>query len=212
MPLKYLLMLVAFSAFSNQVFSQYFQFGGLVGINYSFQSVRIIEGNNLSTTEDSSLGFNINAHIGYKSNGIFGASIEPGFNKLVFSFVSPSGGFSYITSYNYFNTPLLADIYLKKMFFSIGPEFNFLLNATQTNKADLSKTDLEELSERFSYSLIFGYNYILSEKVDIGIRYSHGLGHIKHVSYTTPEGFPVGEYKFYNNYLALIFRWSFKNK
>lgn len=165
---------------------------------------------NLSDSESNSdifspiISYSINGTLNYKSKGFWGFSIEPGIIKKGWK---PNGSTNKMKLI-YLQMPLLSDFYLsKKVFLSLGPEINYLVNAkndTQNNTKYFYRTEL---------SGVIGGTYSISDNLDVGIRYSHGLTQISDIIWKIGESgeFLGIEYKDYNQYLQVFIKLKLKN-
>lgn len=187
--------------------AQDFKFGILTG--FDLAKGRLSDSpdfNDHSLKYDPMSSFNANGYIGYKSGGIWGLSIEPGFIQ--------KGGVQDISDVNvrfqlnYIQMPVLADVYISDKFFvSIGPELGYMINA-KAKSSDYSNDITEIYNKRFEISGIAGVNYSIVKKIDIGLRCSYGLTYISKITITDEFGNQSGEIKEYNQYLQLIIRFK----
>lgn len=77
-------------------------------------------------------------------------------------------------NYHYFNIPLLAKAYfLEDASFEIGAQYGFLLSAV--NKNQLYKETITNEVNRNDFAAVFGLNYKLGEKLNVGLRYNLGI-------------------------------------
>lgn len=155
---------------------------------------------------DPMMSYNFNFLISMKSKGIWGFSVEPG---LIQKGGSLGVQNSCRAELNYINMPILADIYvLRKLFFSFGPEFAYMINA----KADYPDS-IEDISsiykEKFELSGLIATNYMISNKIAIGLRYNHGLTSIRKVPLYGDNWEILGIGKQYNRYFQFNVRFSF---
>jgi hypothetical protein len=126
---------------------------------------------------DPIMSYNINGFISLKSTGIWGISVEPGLIQ--------KGGLLYKSKaeLKYLQMPLLADIYiLQRLYFSIGPEFAYMISAKAINPNSIQ--DISEIiNKKFEFSGSIGINYMIGKKMGIGLKYNHGLTYI----YKSPQ-------------------------
>jgi hypothetical protein len=163
----------------------------------------------ISAPFDPMNSYNVNCFISYKSQGIWGFSFEPGFIQ--------KGGANGVNDccrweLNYFQFPLLAEIYvLRKLFLSVGPEFSYLTSAKAVNVYP-SHTHTTDVSSTYKYKLeisgLIGINYMISKRFDIGLRYNHGFTYIAKIDINIYNGsnwyiYPV---KQQSQYLQLVLR------
>ena len=156
------------------------------------------------------ISFNINGYAGYKSAGFWGLSVEPGFIQKggVVQYDKDSQDDDVRFQLFYAQLPILADFYITDKFFaSIGPEFAYLINAKAKSK-DHSNDIWSFYDNYFEISGLIGLNYNIIEKVDIGLRYSHGITYTRKITWTDENGKPLGESKEYNQYFQLIVRFK----
>ena len=138
---------------------QEFKFGGLTGITAS----KIFFNNKPADFYEEInplISSNINAFAAYKSEGFWGVSVEPGFIQKGYKTIITSGfiqGDAKIRL-NYIQIPILAELYAsEKLYFSLGPEFAYLLNAKYNMEGKVDITDIYE--NRFEVSGLVGINY-----------------------------------------------------
>ena len=122
--------LLAFSlmlVFASTVFSQDLKFGFEAGFDVA-NAQMIYKPDNFPKMFYPMIAFNVNGYIGYKSSGFWGLSAEPGY-------IQKGGRQKYTDGYlryqfNYIQLPVLAELYITdKIFFSVGPEFGYMINA-----------------------------------------------------------------------------------
>lgn len=166
---------------------------------------------NHSDIFSSILSYSVNGTLNYKGNELLGFSIEPGFiEKGWFSYKGADHENKY--TIQYLQIPILCDFYLsEKLFFSIGPEMNYLLHAE--NKSTYGSVEITNLNNKLELSGVIGCTYKISEDLDAGIRYSHGL------TQTSDKAFWINdeldeipsELKDYNQYLQLFIKMKLKS-
>jgi hypothetical protein len=208
-----ILCLTSFLLFTGiKMSGQSFRFGFLTGFDLS---------NILMTNKADYFGgkryyyplaaFNINGYVGTKFSNHLGISLEPGFIKkgsvIRNDKDNKSDNIKYI--FNYIQLPVLADIYLSdKFFFSVGPELAYLINAkakSKDNSNDLSGS----YDKNFELSILAGVNYSISKKVDIGLRYNHGITCTTRIEWTDASGnSTTKDSKEYNQYFQLLVRYK----
>jgi hypothetical protein len=187
--------------------AQDFKFGVLAGLDLSTtQQTNLPDNLSEFWDVDPMITFNVNGYAGYKSAGIWGISVEPGFIQKGALHKSDDSKARF--QLNYIHMPVLGDIYLlDKLFISVGPEFGWMINAKA--KADDYTNDITEIYKNHRYELsgLIALNYELNEHLDIGIRYNHGLTNISKITYTDQLGNVTGESKEYNQYFQIILRF-----
>ncbi|NVO12305.1 MAG: PorT family protein [Bacteroidales bacterium] len=152
------------------------------------------------------ISFNLNGYVSCRNSGFWGLSAEPGF-------IQKGGRQKGIDEdirfqINYIQLPILLDLYISdKFFISIGPEFSYLINAKAKSKHNSNNiTDLYD--KRFELSGLVGINYQLTDKLNIGMRYNHGLTYTSKITFTDSFGNQLGDMKEYNQYFQLIVRFK----
>jgi len=146
---------------------------------------------------DRAIGFNVNAYLAFKTKGLIGVSIEPGFMMKGATGKSSIGN-GYRSKLNYIQMPVFIDFYLfkEKLFFQLGPEVALLTNAKLNESNGNGYYD-----KKFELSAMAGVNFNIIRMLDVGIRYNYGIT-------TTTDGEP----KEFNNYIQLLLRLKFGNK
>lgn len=154
------------------------------------------------------ISFNANGYIGFRSARFWGLSVEPGFIQ--------KGGVQLMNKedkkddlkfkLNYIQIPILADFYLtNKLFISIGPELAYMLNAKVKSKDN--SNDISDIYDNdFEISGLIGINYNIIKKLDIALRYSHGLSYTMKIIWRGDFGDYLGKSKEYNQYFQLLVR------
>ena len=156
--------------------------------------------------------FNINGHIEYRFPGVWGIAAEPGYIRK--GGVARFGINRIMTDFaiqlNYVQLPILANLYCTdKLFISIGPEFAYLINKDGNLPFKVKAfTPFEE--KAFEISGLIGANYSLTKRIDLGLRYNHGLTPFTVVSWTDIYDNILGQAKVYNQYFQFIFRYKLK--
>ena len=153
--------------------------------------------------------YNVNCFISYKSQGIWGFSVEPGFIQ--------KGGANGVNNccrweLNYLQIPFLADIYiLHKLFLSIVPEFSYLTSANAINVYP-GHTHTSDMSSIYKYkselSGLIGINYMINKRFEIGLRYNHGFTYIAKIDINIYNGsnWYILPAKQWSQYLQLMVR------
>ena len=187
--------------------AQEFNFGASAGVDVT--NIRLSNSCTYYLVQyDPMVAFNLNAFAAYRSASFWGITAEPG---LIRKGAIISGAYdlekheSHLRL-NYIQLPLLADFYItKKLFLSVGPEFAYLMSAkvnNDGNTADISNA----YDNKFEVSGMAAISYTILPRVDIALRYSHGLTTISEMEFTNEMGEPVGEAKEKNQYLQLMVR------
>ena len=193
-----------------KIYPQEFKFGLIAGIDISYPK-RTNPNLTPRSYYNHMITYNFNGYVAYKSKGFWGFSLEPGYirkggNKS--SYTSFSSGISWPQFSNdftipyhldYFQVPVLFDVYVtKKIFVSLGHEFAWLVDATKeyTNGETVS---LSEYNKDLELSGLIGLNYNIIKNLDVGLRYSRGLSN-------TIDSEDLTEY---NQYLQLLLRFKF---
>ena len=123
------------------------------------------------------LSYNINGYFAYKSKGLMGLTIEPGY--MLKGYTWENSYWSYFDEpakflSSYIQVPILADFHISKHFFiSSGIEFAYLMSSKVVVGETTQKFDLPD--KRFQFSGIIGVNYEIMKNLDIALRYSHEL-------------------------------------
>lgn len=200
--------LLAFSlmlVFTSTVFSQDLKFGFEAGFDVA-NAQMIYKPDNFPKMFYPMIAFNVNGYIGYKSSGFWGLSAEPGY-------VQKGGRQKYTDGYlryqlNYIQLPVLAELYITdKIFFSVGPEFGYMINA-KVKSGQNSNGITDFYNRRFELSGQAGINYRIYDKLDIGLRYNHGLMYIQKITLRNEFGDQMGEVKNFNQYFQLMVRFK----
>jgi len=186
--------------------AQGIKFGFLVGYDISKNSFTDMPDNPLNPKYYPMISFNVNGYMGYKSTGLLGFSVEPGFIRKGYSQKFQAGKVRY--QLQYLQMPVLADIYItEKLFLSVGPEIAYLLNTRVKTKNDAYLSNYL-YKRQFELSGIIGLNYKITEKVDFGFRYNHGLTNTREIIYTDDQGLLIAKPKEFNQYFQLIVRYK----
>jgi len=207
--ISFLLSLIFISTWSLK--SQEIKYGCSIGLDVSTSQFTNLPDN----YEDAFIrlpiiSFNLNGYWGYKSSKFWGLSVEPGLIQKGFRIASSNFSdnnkkYNRI-NLNYIQLPILLDLYLKKnFFFSIGPEFAYMIyaNAKTNNITD-------RFNRRTEISGIVGLNYTMMERFDIALRYNHGLTCISDITWTDNLGGQMGTSKEYNVYFQILLRYKLK--
>ena len=162
--------------------AQKISYGGQVGID--MVSVQVLSKYDYLLNQDlihPMLSFNANAYLAYRSKGVFGISIEPGFiKKGSFKDADKQNDYSSEAKkiiFNYLQIPVFADFYVNRWVFSIGPELAYLLSIK--NIATDEVTINNDIDKPFQLSMMAGITYHINDKIDLSIRYNHELPYYK---------------------------------
>ena len=190
--------------------AQKFKFGLLVGLdiaNAHLTDKPDIEGD--LRMYYPMIAFNANGFIEFKSTGFVGFSTEPGFIQKggLQKYDKDNKDDDVRIQLNYIQIPILVDLYMSnKLFLSIGPELAYMINARAKSKDN--SYDISNLYDNeFEISGLIGINYNIIEKIDVGLRYSHGLSYTMKILWRSGFGDYVGESKDYNQYFQLIVKF-----
>ena len=154
--------------------------------------------------------FNINGYIEYRISKTWGIEADPGYIRK--GGVVRFGINHYMSiiklQLNYLQLPILANFYYtNKFFFSIGPEFAYLINS-EGNLPGIATGFFYFKENAFEISVLIGVNYSITEKIDVGLRYNHGLTNIAVLKWTYGYGPEVGQSKVYNQYFQFTFKFK----
>ena len=107
--------------------------------------------------------------------------------------------------------PILSDFYLSdRLFFSIGPEINYLVSAK--NKYASHTQNITEYVNRFELSGLAAISFKINEVYSISLRYSHGMTQIWNDNVYTPwETIIPVESKDSNRYFQGLLKIRIKN-
>lgn len=171
---------------------------------------------NLPDTENHSdifsptLSYSVNGILNYKSNGLWGFSFEPGIIQK--GWVSYKGNINENKiTFQYFQLPILSNFHLSdKLYFSVGPEINYLMNTK--NKSDNGSHKITDLNRKFELSGVAGGAYKILNNLDLGIRYSHALTQTSDKVFWILDEFSENpkEMKNYNQYLQFFIKLKIK--
>ncbi len=152
------------------------------------------------------MAFNVNAYLGYRISEKFGISLEPGFIQKGSTVYEPSVG-KFQMRENCFQMPVLLECFLfDKLFVSVGPELSYLINGYDVLRGEVyNNTDW--YNNRLELSGVIGVNYRISDHVDIGLRYNHGITYTTQITLTDQDGNVVGASNEYNQYGQILVRY-----
>jgi hypothetical protein len=191
--------------------AQDFKFGFLLGLGVTNACVL----NKIEPYHDYRVfypagSFNINGYVEYKFSETFGIAAEPGFiRKGGIVRYGVNHYMDVITLHlNYVQLPIFANIYCTKKFFvTIGPEFAYLMNS-EGNLPGIATGFTSFKENAFEISGLVGINYSIKNKIDLGLRYNHGLTKISVLKWTDGYGPEIGQSNVYNQYFQFIFRYK----
>jgi len=154
--------------------------------------------------------FNINGYFEYNFSENWGISAEPGFIRK--GGIVRFGHNHYMSpitlSLNYIQVPLFTNFHISKKFcVSIGPEFAFLINK-ENNLPEVATGFSNFYDNALEISGVAGFTYGVSRKIDLGLRYGHGLTYNSLLIWTDLRGPPIGQSKVYNQYVQFIIRYN----
>ena len=122
---------------------------------------------------------------------------------------SLSGGSIHL---NYINAPVLIGYQLcKKISLLAGPELGFLVSAK--SRIDGETIDVRNIwNEKLDFGLVLGVRYSLIEKLNVGIRYIHGLASVIQVEdLRYPDGsVAANDTEFQNRTFQFSVEYAFK--
>lgn len=183
---------------------------GLVVANSCMTDYPAVQGNEAPRVYYPLISGNLNAYFGYKTKGIFGFSVEPGFIQKgeILEGNKDHNDDDIKMKYNYLQMPILADFFITKdLFVSIGPELAYMVSAKAKSK-DHANNIYDWIDNKFEFSGILGVSYTFFKKLDVGLRYNHGITLINEITLTDEEGMITGTIKEYNQYFQLLIRFK----
>ncbi len=158
---------------------------------------------------DPMISYNVNGYFGYKSEGFWGISIEPGFIQKggAQKFDKETKEDDVRVELNYIQIPVLFDVYLNsRFFFSIGPELAYMVNA-RAKSIDFNNDIRTSYTREFEISSLFGINLNVIKNIDIGLRYNHGITNLSEIIWLDDTGREKGIHsREFNQYLQLFIR------
>jgi len=195
------LTLVTYSA----TFCQNIKFGIVAGLNISKSNLTNIP-NGYNNTYNPMMTYNFNAFVSYKNSKSWGLSLEPGFIQKGEKQDGLETNYRY--NLNYIHMPILFIYDINdKMYFSIGPELGYLINTKLKSKE--TTIDLtSSYSNRFELSGLAGINYKVSDHLDVGLRYNHGISYQSQIEWTDIQGNNIGKSNIYNQYFQLVLKYK----
>ncbi|TLX72995.1 PorT family protein [Labilibacter sediminis] len=207
--LIFLTFLVLLFIFNTNVSAQEFKFGLVGGFNITKARLTNLPEDGRHIEEYSPMvSYNFNGYIGYKSGGLIGISVEPGFIQKGggHKFYLDNGEENVRIQLNYLQLPVLVDFYVgKNLSLFVGPEFSYLLNAgTNDDLVDISVF----YDKDFELSGVVGVSYNVHKNFDIGSRYSRGFSYTSKITFSDEAGNIVGDSKEYNQYFQFFVRFK----
>ena len=157
------------------------------------------------------ISYSINGTLNYRSKGLWGFSFEPGLIKKGWISNKKDDNENKI-GLQYLQLPILSDFYLTdNLYFSIGPEMNYLLTAK--NKSSYGTEKITDLNRKFELSGVISGAYKIFDNLDIGVRYSHSLTQVSDKVFWVADEFNENpkELKDYNQYLQIFIKVKIKN-
>ncbi len=147
--------------------------------------------------------YNFNCFLTYKNKDVWGISVEPGLIQ--------KGGTCGVQQscrleLNYLQIPILANVYIfQKLYLSIGPEFSYMINAKFINvDPNLNGNAYSIYKNKFEFSGLVGINYKIIQRIDLGLRYNHGISPLIKVPLYDEKFNILGQAKMYNQYFQLV--------
>ncbi|MCE4564155.1 PorT family protein [Maribellus sp. CM-23] len=156
------------------------------------------------------LSYSVNGSLCFQSKGWFGITAEPGIIQKGW-LMNKGEELENKIRLHYLQLPVLADFHATdKWFFSIGPELNYLVKAA--NKSEYGTEDITDLSRKLELAGAIGCAYKLGSKLEVGLRYSHGLTQTSDKVFWAGEtqGDSQREMKDYNQYLQMYLKVNLK--
>ncbi|WP_422361958.1 porin family protein [Reichenbachiella sp.] len=199
-----LLVLISFKAYPQ------ISFGIKGGANYV---------NNVSSDSDNDNMFRFGFHFGISSSIQLSNKFlfSPGlmFSNKGFKFAGLAGGTPSgdgTMHLNYLNLPLIIGYkFHEKLLIEGGTEFGYLMSAK--SKFDSETIDVSDIwDNNLDIGLLLGFKVLLNDKIDLGLRYIHGLTSVvETVGLTDLNGNPTNgdSSKFLNRTIQLSLGYTF---
>ena len=200
-------IMILFLISGTQLVGQGFQFGAQVGLvgtkTNQYLKPEVVD---FKYTGSLKASYAINGIIGYRSESFWGITLEPGFIQKG---ESKKNDTDYKRSnYNYIHMPVLAELhFLRRFYIATGPEFAYLISAKAVNEGD-SDNFTENFDNRYEISGIVGFGCSVTDNIDIGIRYNHGLTPTQKVALTDSDGIKQADLFIYNQYYQVSLRFK----
>lgn len=153
--------------------------------------------------------FNFNGYFEYIISETFGITAEPGFIRK--GGIVRFGVNHYMSiiemKLNYIQFPIQVNFYCTSRFFvSLGPDFAYLIN--KSDHLPEIASGFDNFNENaFEISGLISLNYCLSKKIDLAIRYNHGLTETAVLNWTDGFGPVIGQSKVYNQYFQFFIKY-----
>lgn len=208
--MKTILLTLAFFCTHQLVFSQQFFFGASVGGNLT--AINLVQ-NKSSSFElnkyEPLISPGANLFLSYKTKSLLGFTIEPGYiQKGGIQKYDPT--FKVTELFNYINIPLSVDVYATdKLFFSIGPELNFLVNA-KAKSGDNINDNSQYYDQKFDLAGMVSISYGITNFLDITLRANHSFIPYTNEVFTNSQGELIADIDYYHRYAQLAIRYKFK--
>ncbi|SHJ06428.1 Outer membrane protein beta-barrel domain-containing protein [Tangfeifania diversioriginum] len=174
----------------------------------NFTNIPDIDSN--SDIFSSNFSYSINGTLNYRINQLFGFSVEPGIIKQGWISNKENNNENKINLY-YFQLSSFLDFYLSdKLFFSIGPEVDYLVNAK--NKTTSNSEEITDLFRKFGLSGMTGITYNIFDIYDIGFKFSHGLTKISdELLWVADDDINTIKLRGYNQSFQFFIKFRIKN-
>lgn len=192
--------------------AQNLEFGVKSGLGIA--NIHITNLPNSETNSDlysPAMSYTFNGTLSYKSKGRWGFSFEPGLIKKGWISNKKDSNENKI-GLHYLQLPVLSDFYLSdNLYFSIGPEINYLLNAKY--KSNYGTEEISNIMRKLELSALINGTYKILDNLDIGIRYSRGLTLTSDKFFWVPDELSENpnKLKVYNQYLQFFIKVKIKN-
>lgn len=105
----------------------------------------------------------------------------------------------YKLRFDYFSLPLLLKYRLGNFVVEAGPEFSYRYNMALESDSNVNEEFLDLIwTEDFDIGALLGISYQI-KRLNVGLRYNLGLGKLSNITYTDPNGEPIGSGKSFQN-------------
>ena len=190
--------------------AQSFNLGVVAGFDVASLHLTNFSENNILYEISPIATYNINGYLSFKNKSFLGFSVEPGVIRKGWNKSHNSNDPNKLRLY-YLQLPILSDFYFsERLYFSIGPEINYLISAK--NKYESNTQDIVEYLNRFELSGIAAISFKFNDTVSTSFRYSHGLTEIsKDIIWTDSELENPDDSKDFNQYFQIILKMRIKN-
>ena len=201
---KFISIIMGFALFIGaSLNAQKLKFGLLGGLDIVNIYMTPLEPRQIGQPYGNMRAFNINCFVSYKNKGFWGFSIEPGFIQ--------KGGTQGAQQrdrleLNYLQIPTLAHLYIfQKLYLSIGPEFSYMISAKFISfYTDFTANIYSDYKDKIELSGLAGVNYKITQWIDLGLRYNHGISPLRKVPLYGDKFKILGQAKMYNQYYQLV--------